>query len=495
MGGLTWTLAAALVVVALLLVAAAASARRREGSGGGENPSNPGIFNAASEEASATALALVDPPEPEPGVQELLPSRECAYSAAVRRGGGERYWLDQHWLRPDARVGACDRDCSNARVQELYESFLIKTLLEDEAVAAAILAVHGKVLAGLRARAPVAFAARVSTYAAAPPNFPVAQKQLPATTPTLKVLQSADFLKHMATDAAVMGEVGEWRDYIFEAVMHRVRGFRTNQRKRRTRDGAAPVENQVGIALVDVPALELAEPGVEPWMHPGRSKCDAESRVLSTYQRNSVERGVPLICGLSGSTNYWVWTALASGADLSEAEVTALLLSAYLTLGADGGHSLQEVASSAALSAILFDRAERYAPESALAAAARASTFAASLYAATADVNPLGYEPLLGGGFGAAHPLDTRMVPADEEATGLKIFGRRYRKHTDAYNHSESIDDKLSREELERFFLRGRRTKAFASYEDVLVGVGSAGVRAREAAVRAVRVYQQRFCE
>jgi hypothetical protein len=421
-------------------------------------------------------------PQPAPGVQRVLSASRCAYTYDDGTLGGNHN-------TPMTPYRVCDVDCDNLRIQEVYESFFIKYMLEDPSLSERILRVHEKVFAGLRRRSPTAFERVSRQWRSKPSQFPVNQKGNYTSVAT-SVPLSAGLLKTMALDKTVVGEsLVSMREYIFEAVMHRTRGYRTNQ-KGRFEPGTTKYkkETQVGIANFDYPELELMTPeGARPaaWMHPGRSQCKV-SVIQSSYQRASVQRDLVQACGVSGSTNFWVWTALSSGADLSESEVRLLLLSAYVTLGGDGGHSLQEVLSSAALTSVVFQASLRYAPSSDLAELVRSSTFAASLARVTYRSNPLGVFQ------GSVRPLSTRVdEQVDLDEVGRKIFAREYKAVPDT--RSLTVKEQELRRELEAFFMQGRRHFPFSRSQDFWGNIPGAP-EAEQAAVRAVNAYKSRYC-
>lgn len=413
--------------------------------------------------------------QPRPGVQALMGAWQCSYSSALEGPDAARV-LGDHLNRPIRALPRCDVDCSNARMGELYESLLLKALLQDAPLAEAMLAVHEKVFAGLRARNPVRYEALRREWRSAPSAFPVNQKGLGVRVQANRVTLSADWLKHLALSDLLGGELAEWRDYFFNSVLHRVRGYRTNQK------GRSGVESQVGITNFDYAPLQVPIEGAEAWMHPGRSKCLTDVR-QSTLQRTMDYRDVPSACGMSGSTNFWTWTALASGADLSAGEARLLLLSAYVTLGSDGGHSLQEVLSSAALNATVFREAATYAADSALARLVGRSGFAASLEEVTREMNPVGVS--------WRGPLSTRMVPDDREAVGRRMFEKGYPAHKD--KRVESWEAKAMRRELERFFLQGRRFEPFAHYTGFLGAIPGVARLVPEVLAQ-LRAYKATFC-
>lgn len=105
-----------------------------------------------------------------------------------------------------------------------------------------------------------------------------------------------------------------------------------------------PASNQSGIvSQLDIPSLRLHITD-QPWVHAGKSKGILPNS--SQFVRNSAIAGIPVVCGVSGSTNIALWSLLSLKLDLSPAELRLFLLATWATLCADGGHSLQEVLSA-----------------------------------------------------------------------------------------------------------------------------------------------------
>ena len=129
-------------------------------------------------------------------------------------------------------------------------------------------------------------------------------------------------------------------------------------------------------------------------MHPGRSKCRT-TPLQGMYQHEAERVNIWIECGISGSTNYWIWTALFSGVNLTLRETRLFLLSAFMVLNADGGHSLMEVSSSATMSAIFWKDYLTYSKDRTLAPYINGSDFASNLYQITKDINPLGNRDII----------------------------------------------------------------------------------------------------
>ena len=101
-------------------------------------------------------------------------------------------------------------------------------------------------------------------------------------------------------------DVRNLRNEFASGVQNRVRGFRTN--------GGTGIEsgNQIGVVNFDYSELRLNLRYIDTiknWKHPGQTTCDT-SAPLSLYQRNAESLGISRQCGISGSTNFWIWTAL-----------------------------------------------------------------------------------------------------------------------------------------------------------------------------------------
>ncbi len=100
--------------------------------------------------------------------------------------------------------------------------------------------------------------------------------------------------------------------------------------------------NIAGIAKnLTISALEI---DAENWRHSGKEIKKLEE---SIYKINANKLQIPIICGISGSTNIFLWKLFSLDIKFDEQELRKFLLYIWATLCVDGGHSLQEVLSSA----------------------------------------------------------------------------------------------------------------------------------------------------
>jgi hypothetical protein len=178
-----------------------------------------------------------------------------------------------------------------------------------------------------------------------------------------------------------------------------------------------------------------------------------------TYQHEAFQRAIPLECGISGSTNFWLWTILWSEMDLTESECRLLVFSAFLVLGADGGHSLNEVLSTATITAILWHDYAKYAHPPKFTRYFQ-SSFARHLYTITQSINPIGQGP---------------FISINVDDIGRKIFNSQCLQHSkdpkkcyfyyapDTKN--PSAKEIRLRQELEAFFTIGRRHLPMGQYQ------------------------------
>jgi hypothetical protein len=380
----------------------------------------------------------------------------------------------------------CDRDCDNRLITELYESYLIKFALESENLTSRILRLYKKVFKMFESDE---LRKTFETWVKEEPLFPVNQKDRDwslynkdailehltgiSHDPTSTLL-SADFLKQL--QYSLTDEFKSVRDYMFNHVLKKMRGYRTNSKKGRE----GKVEANIGITSFDFDDLKL-DPTYYPlqkWPHPGRSMCDTEP-VQGMYQTEAVQKFVPIKCGISGSTNFWIWTALFSGVNMTQEEVRLYILSAFIVLGADGGHSLMEVLSSATMSAIFMKNYEKYSPYSTLTKYLRQSNFADNLYEVTKDINPIGNRPFA-------------CIDFDRIANHI-YSGDRYESFNDKKNPPTTEID--HRKELESFFLmeNNRFVQPFADYASFLDKIPSLN-KLRKKVILKLNKYARDYC-
>jgi hypothetical protein len=356
-------------------------------------------------------------------------TNNCSYMSALQMSSSSEKQLiiEKHIITPSTIK--CDNECDNIFIQQLYESYLILLSLKDFHITSDILEIYRKVIDAFKTKVLNGESARsvgnnweklVQKWEAHKILYPVNQKERDWTSykkphilrdlagiehdPTA-VLISGDFIKFLQFSLPAEF-LSSRNDEFYRRIVHRVRGFRTNNKNRFKEStslqkllqfpGEYKKESQVGITNFNFPDLKLPPRyyDTKPWMHPGRSKCDTHV-LQGMYQHSVKDMDIPLVCNLSGSTNYWIWTALFSGVNMTVDEVRLYVFSAFLTMGADGGHSLMEVLSSATLSAIYLKHYDTYSKDKYLSKFIKASNFVENLYEATKDINPIGNKDVI----------------------------------------------------------------------------------------------------
>lgn len=396
----------------------------------------------------------------------------------------------------------CTFNCNNITMQELWESFFIKACLEDPILTTSIINVNRKIFKALETKMPDQYKKLVDQWLRKESIFPVNQKDRewdlglkymlmdyvgidhdPTSVPL-----SGDFMKFLAeniVDPLVKFE----RDSYYNEVIQPLNGFRRIVFRKNPDSGDNIKETQVGLAKFDFDRLTLDGRYYQskPWVHPGMSRCDLSSdqsyEVMSAYQREVDRLSIPMACGISGSTNYWLWTGLFAQVDFTVEEMCLFILSAYLTLGSDGGHTLLEVLSSATLLAIYWKSYlnhfsiskgekplpsyvleldwksnleggilpdEREGNDARLMPYLRESTFAETLFEVTKNINPIGTP---------VNQLDAEIESTD---TAHMLFTEGWEKYLQGIDFPKV----RKRGRLERFFGRGRFELPFARYQD-----------------------------
>ena len=416
-------------------------------------------------------------------LQGDTPSEQCGFAEMLASNLSLR--LKQEYIESHIhRTGetTCDSRISNVRIQEIYESCVVKRIMEDRRISQRMLEVNVKIFRCFEKINPVGYKLTFAKWLSTANDvvlFPVSQKKrdwklyvVPRNKhefvnpsvikdiigldhdPTAIVL-SCSFLKSIATDLLPVS-VQEERDYFFKHIASRIRGYRTNQANRfyPGQNGIYRIEKQVGISQIDTGMLDLKTRyyDAERWMHPGRSKCNTEP--VSTFAKTSQTYDMPVACGLSGSVNFWVWTALIANVDLSEDEIRMFLLSAAVVLCADGGHTFKEVYASATLSAIYFHYYSRYSKNISLKAYCN-TKYAKGLYNVTRNLNPIGNTP-------STHMKRSAIGSAiyDKNSSMTKM------PHQDSLK--PNIEKEQTRENLEGFFGYRRKHLEFANFSTIL---------------------------
>lgn len=420
---------------------------------------------------------------PEEGVQELIDQHSCNYSkdllAEELSQSEKQNIIENHIVRYNEQK--CDKDCDNVYIQQLYESYLIKMILEDYTLTSEIMSVYNKVFNSMKKKInknePGKYQQIIKDWVETEDvYFPVSQQHRDwSKYGNPYIMQHLSGIDHDYTEILLGGnfmkelshylpeDLTTMRDYSFNNILKRMRGYRTNQKNRTVSgDKNTPFisENQVGIVNFDFPDLELKGGYYQPkdWKHPGRSQCDTNP-LQGTYQHQVLKHTVPLECGISGSTNFWLWTVLYSEVELTIEETLLLVLSAFTVLGADGGHSLNEVLASATINSMFWHYYVIYSKDQSLSKYFK-SSFAKNLYKITKDINPLG---------------KSDYIDIDEAEVANHIYNDSCKDSPKSCRYFFSPDkSKLSeeeirkREELESFFTQDRRCFPFAQYKTFL---------------------------
>ena len=431
--------------------------------------SHPILYPVSDNTASIPVIST-----PKPGAQKLLSKERCTYVNSLNTDTERQRIIEDHqFLKNTGKE--CDIDCDNLFIQELYESFLLKFLLEDVSLNSKLAAIYQKIFEGIRKKVgDTVYQAAVQSWYSTPSMFPSNQKSRQANrffniNPLLgslagaehdptTILLAGDFLKSL--NVLVTPEVRLRRDFMFERLLKRIRGYRTNQKNRfapGTKNLAA--ELQIGIAEFNFDDLILQKNSYytpTPFVHPGRSQCKTLP-LQGMFSHNASKNYIPIECGISGSTNYWIWTALFSGANLNMEETRLFLLSAFIVLGADGGHSLMEVLGSATLSSIFWVDYLKYARNRELEPYITGSTFAKNLYNITKNINPIGNDDII--------TIDRLKVADDMYNLGDKTPFELYED-----TKTPTPGETLKRQTLESYFLseNSRKNLPFGKYTTFL---------------------------
>jgi hypothetical protein len=372
---------------------------------------------------------------PQPGNQKMLGADQCAFSAALRGKPLKEAQkiIENHLNKTSSSTSGCDIDCDNVFIEELYESYLVKFMLEDEKLQSKLIDIYKKIYEGMRKKlGEDVYRDVIQYWEEQNPGdagiFNVNQRfrnwtnnkqmlkfsngnsvnpfmirQLTGVSdfdPTTLLL-SADFLKKLTS--ALPQDFSEMRDYMFNNILKRARGYRTNSKNRivpgsNKKDKILLKERQIGITDFDLDDLILQPRNSYykpiPFVHPGRSQC-ATVPLQGMYEHEAERLNIPIKCGISGSTNFWIWTALFSGVNLTLEETRLFLLSAFIVLNADGGHSMMEVLSSATMSSIFWKDYLRLSKDRTLEKYIVGSNFAKNMYEITKGINPLGKRAVL----------------------------------------------------------------------------------------------------
>ena len=330
-----------------------------------------------------------------------------------------------------------------------------------------------------------------------------------------KILLSGGFLKQL--QHILPKRFTTIRDYVFNNILKRARGYRTNSRNRDVE------ESQIGITSFDLDALDYEKTWypIKPWKHPGRSICGTLP-LQGMYEHSSLKHFVPLKCGISGSTNFWIWTALFSGVNFTLKQTRLFILSAFIVLGVDGGHSLNEVLCSCTLSAIYWKHYSRFAKDDYLSKFIQGSTFARNVYEITKDINPIGNQPTIcinwdriarqiydndccspsgkdGYNRGRQYSSPRRSSPSRNQTTSAydPNCPMSFNCHYPSFNDKKIPEDStLARQQIEAWFLmeNKRYKKPFAHYEVFLNQFGREINEINDLAINTLVRYIRQYC-
>lgn len=392
--------------------------------------------------------------------------------------------------------------CHNTFLQQLYESYFVKYILEDIGTSYAITLVHGKIFAEFNQ--DVIKGLYAEWVDADPPLFPVNQKNrnwdqyrkhdiLQNLTglrhdPT-KVLLSGGLLKKLIK--AIDAPFAERRDHVFNDILKRVRGYRTNSQKVRS----VVSTNEIGILNFNFEPLEFARTWYNraAWNHPGRVQCGTLP-LQGLYEHSAYNLGIPIECGVSGSTNFWIWTALYSRVDLTLEETRLLVLSAFVVLCADGGHCLMEVLSSCVLSSIYWRHYERYSKDTYLLPYIKNSSFAHHLYDICKDINPVGNGELLCIDWDEVAD-EVYNSKCDDKCSDTSCPTEPDCVFPSFNDKAKPVDNVLQRQRLEAFFAteNGRHLKPFGAYTTFIDQLSSDVRQINDHALRRVMVFANEY--
>lgn len=457
---------------------------------------------------------------PQPGTQKILGVDQCGFSNVLRNTSLKeaQYIIENHLNeKAESQGSKCDVDCDNVFMQELYESYLVKYMLQDENLQTKLISIYKKIYDAMRNKlGDSTYKEVIKKWEEQNPGGeglfnvnqrfrnwsdnnrmirfsngnrvnPYVLRQLTGVSdfdPTT-ILLSSDFLKKLSSSVPV--EFAGMRDYMFNNILKRARGYRTNSKNRiqpgtKKKDKILVKEKQIGITDFDLDDLILQKNtyyNPQPFVHPGRSQCNTVP-LQGMYEHEAERLNIPIKCGISGSTNFWIWTALYSGVNLSLEETRLFLLSAFIVLNADGGHSLMEVLSSATMSSIFWKDYLTVSKDRMLEKYIIGSNFARNMYEITKNINPLGKRAIL--------TIDKSKV-AEDMFNSRSVFT--------GYDDLKTVvpGEAELRMKVESYFLQdnNRADLPFGAYTTFLDQIPEiSGVR--EKTVQTLKSYVKKYC-
>lgn len=425
-------------------------------------------------------------------LKNTLKSNKCNYFSVLHSDvlslEDKQYIIENHINIENDSI--CDQYCQNIVIQQLYESLLIKKLLENYSITSKITIVYNKIFNAFKNKLnlenPNKYEEILMSWLKTIPYFPSNQKNrnwdMYNTNAIIQrlsgidhdhteILLGADFLKELGNYIPV--EFKKIRNYSFNNILKRLRGYRTNQKHRRInndKNSEYIKENQIGILNFNMDELKLSNKyyNPAPWKHPGRSECNINP-LQGVYEHSAYKQDVPLECGLSGSVNFWIWTILYAEVNLTIEETLLVILSACIVLGADGGHSINEVLSSSTINAIFWKEYLKYSEDQKFSNYFQ-SEFAKNMYKITEKINPIGESKNfleintkeIGNNIYNNNCKKIEKDNYDDDDKNISEMNCHYLYLSDSKNLS--VEEIKRREELESFFSKGRRDYPFAMY-------------------------------
>ena len=144
---------------------------------------------------------------------------------------------------------------------------------------------------------------------------------------------------HAQQDGLLDPELVHARDHFNNFSLGEARGDRIHSEPKKCWSN-----NQFGlIPQLKVDALQTPH----SWIPSGCNLVKALSK--NSYYWSAKQKSLPIVCGISGSTSLLLWTLATTHRPITTEDMRLLLVSIFTALALDGGHTLQEVLSSARL--------------------------------------------------------------------------------------------------------------------------------------------------
>ncbi len=232
----------------------------------------------------------------------------------------------------------CSNLCKNVPLDKIYESIFAIILLKRKSNHAlppeAIRQVFLKILNGLN---ETVLERSLESWGTASPAYGVANR--PLLSPEEKI-----------TRVKSVNDIALFIDFFsFYSSNHLSNGMSRDQTYAHA---IAPLKGKKITSLVQpkqfvglVEDDHFIEPTIPAYPHPiERDRWVSQS---SPFLRFMEERQLPIACSISGNTNIHLWGLVDVSSPLSPHEIRIYLFALWATLVGDGGHSLQEILSSA----------------------------------------------------------------------------------------------------------------------------------------------------